>query len=69
MRTLIRSARRRLFGLGLVLAPLSFVPVLNLVAPLFAGVAFTYLCLDELSAARSTEASKAPAASRREPPP
>jgi CysZ protein len=58
MRALFRGARRRLFGLGLALAPLSYVPVLNVLAPLYAGVAFTYLCLDELAAARA----RAPAA-------
>jgi CysZ protein len=52
MTTVIRGARGRLFGLGLAVAPLSFVPLLNLVAPLYAGIAFTYLCLDELAAQR-----------------
>src|SRR3989442_8568049 len=53
MRDVVRSARRRLFGLGLTLAPLSYVPVVNLFAPLYAGVAFAYLCLGELAATRS----------------
>jgi uncharacterized protein involved in cysteine biosynthesis len=52
LRTVIRSARGRLFRLGLAVAPLSFVPLLNLLAPLYAGIAFTYLCLDELTALR-----------------
>jgi uncharacterized protein involved in cysteine biosynthesis len=53
MRTVIRSARGRLVLLGLVLAPLSLVPVVNLLAPIYAGVAFTYLCLDELARLRA----------------
>lgn len=53
LRTVIRSARGRLFRLGLAVAPLSFVPLVNLLAPLYAGIAFTYLCLDELTALRS----------------
>jgi uncharacterized protein involved in cysteine biosynthesis len=44
----IRGARGRLFGLGLALSPLSLVPLVNLVAPLYAGLAFTCLCLGEL---------------------
>jgi CysZ protein len=52
-RTIFRVARVRLYGLGLLLAPLAFVPVVNLVAPLHAGLAFTCLCLDELAALRA----------------
>ena len=51
----IAAARSRLFRLGLVIAPLSLVPIVNLFASLFAGIAFTYLCLDELVALRSPE--------------
>ena len=51
--TVRRGARKRLFRLGLCIAPLSLVPVVNLFASLFAGVAFTYLCLDELAVARA----------------
>jgi CysZ protein len=53
MRVVIRGARGRLVLLGLVLAPLSLVPVVNLLAPIYAGVAFTYLCLDELARLRA----------------
>ena len=56
LRTVIRSARGPLFRLGLAVAPLSFVPLVNLLAPLYAGIAFTYLCLDELAALRSRAA-------------
>jgi uncharacterized protein involved in cysteine biosynthesis len=51
-RVIFRAARGRLFALGLVLAPLALVPVVNLAAPLYAGLAFTCLCLDELAALR-----------------
>lgn len=57
LREVIRSARRRLFGLGLAVAPLSFVPIVNFLAPLYAGIAFTYLCLDELAALRTRTAT------------
>ena len=50
-----RGSRKRLFRLGLCIAPLSLVPVVNFFASLFAGVAFTVLCLDELSALRRRE--------------
>jgi len=49
----IRGARGRLLLLGLLLAPLSLIPFVNLVAPIYAGIAFTYLCLGELAAYRS----------------
>ena len=48
----IRAARGRLLLLGLLLAPLSLIPFVNLIAPIFAGIAFTYLCLSELAAYR-----------------
>ncbi len=56
LRAIVGDMRGKLFGLGLVLAPLSYVPVINFVAPLYAGVAFTYLCLDELAKRRSAPA-------------
>ncbi len=57
LKAVVRGSRGKLFGLGLLLAPLSYMPVVNFVAPLFAGVAFTYLCLDELAARRAGGAS------------
>lgn len=52
---LLARSRWRLVGLGLVLAPLSLVPIVNVfVLPLFAGIAFAELCLGELAALRST---------------
>lgn len=59
MREVIRGARGRLVLLGLVLAPLSLVPVVNLLAPIYAGVAFTYLGLDELARLRARAAQPA----------
>ena len=55
LREVIRGARGRLVLLGLVLAPLSLVPFVNLLAPIYAGVAFTYLCLDELALLRACD--------------
>lgn len=52
----IRGARGRLLLLGLLLAPLSLIPFVNLVAPIYAGIAFTYMCLGELAAYRSRAA-------------
>ena len=52
----IRGARGRLLLLGLLLAPLSLIPFVNLLAPIYAGIAFTYLCLNELAAYRSRNA-------------
>jgi uncharacterized protein involved in cysteine biosynthesis len=61
IRALLARSRGRLMGLGVLLAPLSLVPVVNvLVLPLFAGIAFTELCLAELAALRA--ASPKPAA-------
>jgi hypothetical protein len=58
MREIVRGARGKLFGLGVMLAPLSYVPVVNFVAPLYAGVAFTYLCLDELATRRTAAGAR-----------
>jgi uncharacterized protein involved in cysteine biosynthesis len=60
LRAVIRDARGRLFGLGLMLAPLAFVPIVNFFAPLYAGVAFTYLCLDEIAARRAAATPRSP---------
>jgi CysZ protein len=50
----VGRSRARLMGLGLVLSPLSLIPLVNvLVLPLFAGIAFTELCLADLAALRA----------------
>jgi len=50
---LVKRNRGGLFGLGLLLAPLYYVPVVNLAAPVFAGLAFTHYCLTALSRMRA----------------
>ena len=54
-----RQAGKRLFRLGLCIAPLSLVPVVNLFASLFAGVAFTVMSLDELATLRARTTGQA----------
>jgi len=49
---LLKRKKAGLFGLGLLLAPLYYVPVVNLVAPVFTGLAFTHYCLAELDKLR-----------------
>jgi hypothetical protein len=60
-----RAIRGRLFALGFVLAPLALVPFVNLLLPLYAGIAFTCLCLDELARRRAAPAGRAVAGPRR----
>lgn len=58
----VRERRHRLFALGLVLSPLSLVPLVNvLVLPIYAAIAFTELCLAELSRRRTAAAAQAAA--------
>ena len=49
---LVKRERLALFGLGLVLAPLYYVPVVNLAAPVLSGLAFAHYCLSALAALR-----------------
>lgn len=49
---LVKSNRAGLFGLGLMLAPLYYVPLVNLAAPVIAGLAFTHYCLSKLELVR-----------------
>ena len=58
LRDIVRGTRGRLLGLGLLLAPLSYVPIVNFFAPLYAGVAFTYLC--STSSLRADEVRRGP---------
>ena len=52
--SILRDNRSRLFGLGVALSPLSLVPIVNvLVLPIYAGIAFTELCLSELARLRA----------------
>lgn len=52
---LVKNARGSIFLLGLVLAPLNFVPFLNLFAPVLNGLAFTHFCLRELANFRNED--------------
>lgn len=54
---IVSRNRLRLFGLGLIVAPLYYVPILNLAVPVFAGLAFTHLCLAELAGLRTKSRS------------
>lgn len=49
---IVRRARGKLYGLGLVLAALYYVPLVNLLVPVLSGLAFTHLCLGELDRLR-----------------
>ena len=54
---IVTGSRKRLLGLGLALSPLSLIPLVNvLVLPIYAGIAFTELCLDELAKLRARAA-------------
>jgi CysZ protein len=48
----VRGARGRLFFLGLMLALMYAIPVVNLAVPVLSGLAFTHLCLGELARLR-----------------
>jgi uncharacterized protein involved in cysteine biosynthesis len=54
--SVVRASRGRLFLLGLLLAALYYVPLLNLLVPVLSGLAFTHLCLAELARLRQTGA-------------
>ena len=47
-----RALRTRLMLLGVLLAPLALVPIVDLLLPLFAALAFACLCLDALARVR-----------------
>lgn len=50
---LVRTSRRDLFLLGILVSLLLYVPVLNLLVPVLGGLAFTRFCLARLAAARA----------------
>jgi len=51
--TIVRECGTRLLMLGLALSPLSLIPLVNIfVLPIYAGIAFTELCLAELAQRR-----------------
>ena len=53
MKQIFEYARRRLFLLGLLTGVLYFIPPVNLIAPVYAALAFIHLCLAELEGLRS----------------
>ena len=53
MQQIFELAGGRLFLLGLVCAVLFFIPGLNLIAPIYAALAFIHLCLEELQRLRA----------------
>ncbi len=55
MKYIFEYARGRLFLLGLLTGALYFIPPINLVAPIYAALAFIHLCLGELERLRSGE--------------
>lgn len=51
-RAVVQAAGGRLYALGLALAALYYVPLVNLLAPILSALAFTHLCLAELESLR-----------------
>ena len=51
-RAVLREAGGRLYALGLALAALYYIPIVNLLVPVLSGLAFTHLCLAELARLR-----------------
>jgi uncharacterized protein involved in cysteine biosynthesis len=49
---IVQGSSGRLFLMGLLLALLFYVPLVNLVVPVLSALAFTHLCLGELSRIR-----------------
>jgi len=55
MNQIFALANGRLFLLGLVTGLLYFIPPINLIAPIYAALAFIHFCLAELERLRSSE--------------
>lgn len=53
MRTLFAADRRELFGLGVLVSLISYIPFAGLLVPVAAGLAFIHYCLSRLAAIRS----------------
>lgn len=53
LKAVIEQNRGALWGLGLLLALVQFVPLLNFFAPVFTGLAFIHFCLGKLRDRRS----------------
>lgn len=54
----IANAKPRLYALGFLLALVYYVPLLNLIAPVLSGLAFTHLCLSELTRLRGVRSER-----------
>lgn len=54
-REIIGRSKARLYALGLLLALLYYVPLVNLIAPVVSGLAFTHFCLAELACLRRAD--------------
>jgi len=53
-----RGSRGDLFLLGIALSLLYYVPLVNLLVPVFSGLAFTHFCLGRLAAERKNKSIK-----------
>jgi len=51
----VRTSRRELFGLGVLLSLLLYVPLFNLAVPVLAGLAFTHFGLARLALLRQSK--------------
>jgi CysZ protein len=56
--SIVRRNKGALYLLGLTLAPLYYIPVVNLIAPVMAGLAFTHYCLGELAKLRGATGTR-----------
>lgn len=63
-REIVSGSKGRLYALGLLLALLYYVPLVNLVVPVVSGLAFTHFCLGELARLRGEAGSGRRQASR-----
>lgn len=55
LKSIIAQNKGGLWGLGILLALVQFVPVLNFFAPVFTGLAFIHFCLGKLQTSRVTQ--------------
>ena len=58
LRAVIETERGQLYLVGIVAGLLAYVPILNLLAPAFSGLAFIHFALDALRRRRSAETVK-----------
>jgi len=54
-RAILKLSRGRMYMLGALRALLYYVPLLNLLAPVLSGLAFTHFCLGELARLRRAQ--------------